>query len=478
MTPLLFSGRWKFLNQELKLRRRHQGSPGIEVWQFDKSRFKTVGTFKNPDTYLYNILTVLPPKKFLRDTKQVVKTYSRLVTIGYPNLDFEFHWREILDYAIEIEYAVNAPNCRYGIEHLNGETLAALARFEATQMADVSTFFLHVVHTSVLKYLYGAYGSPSGKRGKLMEKYNSLFMGLPESAIKQCVYMTHAHVDYEGSPDDEVPTDDSFSYNSQLEESDDDEEEEESPADIEMGNVDGQPIEYPWRGRSEYRDRQLKEQLQNEAGHHALEMLDVVRSVEQVTDFVVGYHHRNMYLRGEMHTSVASSMLKDVRDDNRINAIFKDPDQRDEIRNEFFRGFLISPRDGGEHILDVIEEGLGVENSYLEVRNTQENSSDTINERLEQEDSEDRIRPDMEDERDVREETVIESHGNEDGMDVDYDQFPHGVVDVERAQNMERVIIQNHIDELTRRIVQSNNQFDRSNMQEAVDRLIRSLDGA
>ena len=82
-------------------------SPTISECQLSNGRFEGCGRFDDPEKFLFDVLNAMP-LKFLRSHKQVIKTYSRLVTIPYPDLPFEEHKMEILQLATELTYAVSA----------------------------------------------------------------------------------------------------------------------------------------------------------------------------------------------------------------------------------------------------------------------------------------------------------------------------------------------------------------------------------
>ena len=98
-------------------RQNRYNLPKIREGQLRNDRFFIDGLFHDPQTFLFDTLIDMPDK-FLRDPRQVIKTYTRLVQVPYPYLPLDQYKSMITNFAIELTLAKNAPNAKYSINHL------------------------------------------------------------------------------------------------------------------------------------------------------------------------------------------------------------------------------------------------------------------------------------------------------------------------------------------------------------------------
>ena len=180
--------------------------PRIRKDQVDDGRFFVDGLFHDPQAFLFDILLNLPDK-FLRDPRQVIKTYSRLVRVPYPYLHFDQYKSMVTNFTIELTLATNAPNARHSINHLTQCDVASMAKLAAVSICNDSTFFLHAVHFALMKFIFGQYGSKKNLYVRLQAKWGEL----PLSAGRQLIHQFHSQdggIDY---PGDEFNQDDEWS---------------------------------------------------------------------------------------------------------------------------------------------------------------------------------------------------------------------------------------------------------------------------
>jgi hypothetical protein len=128
------------------------------------------------------------PDKFLRDPKEIVKTYSRLMKHAYPTLPFDDYKLTIACFAIELTLARKASNAVYDITDLCQHDVAAMARLEAVPLCNYTTFFLHAVHLSLMKFICGEYGSTERLYERLQEEWNEV----PMSSNRQLIQYLHS----------------------------------------------------------------------------------------------------------------------------------------------------------------------------------------------------------------------------------------------------------------------------------------------
>lgn len=187
----------------------YRRTPEILDCQLSNGRFQGCGRFDDPEKFLFDVLNAMP-LKFLRDYKQVIKTYSRLVTIPYPDLPFEEHKMEILQLAAELTYAVSASNALYDIRKLDGIDVASMAKVQGYDICKDTTFYLHAVHLSLLKFIVGLYGPPdSGLYIRMQDQWEEI----PANPHKQLMYQFHGVDGGFVTLDDQVDLDDEFSSN-------------------------------------------------------------------------------------------------------------------------------------------------------------------------------------------------------------------------------------------------------------------------
>ena len=205
--------------------------PVIEGRQVSNDRYSGNGEFLIPDKFLFNTLYAMP-RKLLKDHKQVVKTYSRLITHPYPNLAFDDYKSKVLEYATELELARNAPNKVENLSELDKEDMAMMSRVVAVNVAKDTTFFLDVVHLTLLKFIYGEFGKAKDAYECSEDKWSKL----PNSLEKQNVVMTHSEDGGIALPDDWVDIDDGFSLMTENPTEQEDEERSNSSGSV-FGNV-------------------------------------------------------------------------------------------------------------------------------------------------------------------------------------------------------------------------------------------------
>ena len=180
--------------------------PVIEGRQVSNDRYSGIGKFLIPDKFLFYTLYAMPGK-LLKDHKQVIKTYSRLITHPYPKLAFDDYKSKVLEYATELELARNAPNKIENLSELDKEDMAMMSRVVAVNVAKDTTFFLDVVHLTLLKFIYGEFGKARDAYECAEDKWSKL----PYSVAKLNVVMTHSEDGGIVLPDDCVDIDDGFS---------------------------------------------------------------------------------------------------------------------------------------------------------------------------------------------------------------------------------------------------------------------------
>ena len=143
-------------------------SPRIRAEQLDRWRFIHNGNFHDPEKHLSDTLYAMP-SKFLRGPREIIKTYSRLLTHAYPKLPFDDYKLTITCFTIELTLARNAPNAVYDITDLSQYDVAAMAKLEAVPLCNDTTFFLHAVHLSLMKFICGEYGPTEGMYERLLD---------------------------------------------------------------------------------------------------------------------------------------------------------------------------------------------------------------------------------------------------------------------------------------------------------------------
>ena len=181
-------------------------SPTIAECQLSNGRFQACGRFDDPQKFLFDVLKAMS-LKFLRSHRQIIKTYSRLVTIPYPDLPFEEHKMEILQLAAELTYAVSASNAMFDIRKLDYFDVASMAKVQGYDICKDTTFYLHAVHLSLLKYVVGLYGPPIDLYERMQEQWEVI----PANPHKQLIYQFHGEDGGFVTIDDEVDLDDEFS---------------------------------------------------------------------------------------------------------------------------------------------------------------------------------------------------------------------------------------------------------------------------
>ena len=180
--------------------------PNLRDEQLRNDRFVIDGLFYDPQVYLFDTLFNLPDK-FLRDSRQVIKTYSRLVRVPYPYLNLDHYKSMITNFAIELTLAKNAPNARYSINHLTQCDVAAMAKLAAVSICNDTTFFLHAVHFALMKFIGGQYGSKANLYVRLQDKWGQL----PMSASRQFIHQLHSQDGGIECPGEEFNQDDEWS---------------------------------------------------------------------------------------------------------------------------------------------------------------------------------------------------------------------------------------------------------------------------
>ena len=157
--------------------------PRIREDQLHNDRFLIDGLFHDPQAFLFDTLIDMPDK-FLRDPRQVIKTYSRLVQVPYPYLNLDQYKPMITNFTIELTLAKHAPNARQSINHLTQSDVAAMAKVAAVAICNDTTFFLHAVHFALMKFIFGHYGSKKNLYIRLQDMWGNL----PMSAARQLVH--------------------------------------------------------------------------------------------------------------------------------------------------------------------------------------------------------------------------------------------------------------------------------------------------
>ena len=191
---------------ELNNKQNRYYLPSIREDQLHHGRFFVDGLFHDPQVFLYDTLIDMPDK-FLRDPRQVIKTYSRLVRVPYPYLHLNHYKLMITNFTIELTLAKNAPNARHSINHLTQFDVAAMAKLAAVSICNDTTFFLHAVHFALMKFIFGQCGSKENLYVQLQERGGEL----PMSAGRQLIHQFHSQdggIDY---PGDEFNQDDEWS---------------------------------------------------------------------------------------------------------------------------------------------------------------------------------------------------------------------------------------------------------------------------
>ena len=168
-------------------RQNRYNLPKIREGQLHNDRFFIDGLFHDPQIFLFDTLIDMPDK-FLRDPRQVIKTYTRLVQVPYPYLPLDQYKSMITNFAIELTLAKNAPNAKYSINHLTQFDVAAMAKLTAVTICNDTTFFLHAVHFALMKFICGQYGSKANLYIRLQDRWGDL----PMSAARQLIHQFHS----------------------------------------------------------------------------------------------------------------------------------------------------------------------------------------------------------------------------------------------------------------------------------------------
>ena len=181
--------------------------PIVSGYQTSINRFDKYGKFLHPEKFLLDVMLAMP-LKFLRNQKQILKTYSRLVTLPYPDLNFEEYKYEVVAYATELTYAISARNVAYDIRRLERVEVAVMAKLQGYSICNDTTFFLHAVHLALMRFVTGHFGSPdSGFYGKIQRVWDAI----PENAHKQLMFQFHGEDGGIVTLDNVVDLDDGFS---------------------------------------------------------------------------------------------------------------------------------------------------------------------------------------------------------------------------------------------------------------------------
>ena len=152
------------------------------------------------------------PQKILRNQKQIIQTYSRLVTLPYLDLPFDKYKTEILQLATELTYVVGASKAVHDIRKLDGIDIFSMAKLQGYTICKDTTFYLHTVHLSHLQYIVGSYGE-YGVENQFYIQMQENWEEIPPGPHKQLMYQFHG-VDGEFvTLDDQVDLDDGFSDN-------------------------------------------------------------------------------------------------------------------------------------------------------------------------------------------------------------------------------------------------------------------------